>query len=180
VNTLLILHLLTLLVNCDPFVCAILLFGLPFVIAHDKLYYPVLPEVSPLLCHDGLAHSQFYDDGLAHIELYPEVSPSLCHDGLAHSQFYDDGLAHIELYPEVSPSLCHDGLAHSQFYDEGLALSLVYHDVLALNLAVPGRSRPHPIITPFCSCVTSSFLTAAIDSSYAYSNLKVAQYIYIK
>ena len=151
-NTLLILHLLTLLVNCDPFVCAILLFGLPFVIAHDKLYYPVLPEVSPLLCHDGLAHSQFYDDGLAH----------------------------IELYPEVSPSLCHDGLAHSQFYDEGLALSLVYHDVLALNLAVPGRSRPHPIITPFCSCVTSSFLTAAIDSSYAYSNLKVAQYIYIK
>ena len=37
------------------------------------------------------------------LELHPEVSPLLCHDGLAHSQFYDDGLAHTKLYLRSRP-----------------------------------------------------------------------------
>ena len=171
-----------------------------FVIAHDKLYHLVLPEVSPSFCHDGLAHSQSYDDGLAHIEMYLEVSPSFCHDGLAHSQSYDDGLAHIELYPEVSPSLCHDGLAHSQFYDDGLAHTklclrsrprsammvsptasstmMVSPSTWSTMMSLPSTVSPSVQRYPLRSCVTSFYIPLPIDPIYAYTNLKVAQYLY--
>jgi len=171
-----------------------------FVIAHDKLYHLVLPEVSPSFCHDGLAHSQSYDDGLAHIEMYPEVSPSFCHDGLAHSQSYDDGLAHIELYPEVSPSLCHDGLAHSQFYDDGLAHTKLYlrsrprsammvsptasstmmvsPSTWSTTMSFPSTVSPSSTDIPSVPASCLFYIPLPIDSIYAHSNLKVAQYLY--
>jgi hypothetical protein len=94
------------------------------------------------------ASSMFYNDGLAHIELYLEVSPSLCHDGLALSQFYVLrcwSRPHWVI-PEVSPSLCHDGLALSQFYV--LRCWSRPHWVIpwGLALALPWWSRPQPVL----------------------------------
>ncbi len=68
-----------------------------FVIAHDKLYHPVLPEVSPSFCHDGLVHSQFYDDGLALNMVYHDV---IAFDGLA-------------LSPAISPQFLRHVLLHT-------------------------------------------------------------------
>ena len=56
-----------------------------------------MPEVSPSFCHDGLAHSQLYDDGLALNMVYHDV---IAFDGLA-------------LSPAISPQILRHVLLHT-------------------------------------------------------------------
>ena len=123
-----------------------------FVIAHDNLYQPDLPEVSPSFCHDGLAHSQSYNVGLAHIELHPEVSPSFCHDGLTHSQFYDDGLAHTKLYLRSRPR------SAMMVSPTASSMMMVSPSTWSTMMSLPLTVSPSSSYTPFRSCVTSFYI----------------------